>query len=725
MKQSFFTRTATLWLFCSLLVSLSFSQADSLLSLERIFLKPYITGTRPSNPVLSNDGGFIIFSWDNTAMNKYRYWLMNSDGKNMRQISDTTIGEFELSTDSRTVACTRNGDIFLTDTNFTNFERITKTQSWERGLRWSPNGRLLAFSSEKTLYAASVWKLSLYEIAKPSTENSYVRMIDFFPDNKRVLFLETDQDGLKEFVVPRFTGKDVTSNTFKAGLGKTRLGIAPVDTGKTIWLKFPDEEKAYVGDISISPDGSKILVERISADLKKRELFIADSDSGKAKRIYEETDKGWIEGGQTMAKWMPNSNEIILTSEKDGWNHLYSILPDGKDLAQLTEGEWEIQWFDIEPKGNHLYCLANEFNHQQWLMYDIDLNTGTAQLISDTVGSYDAPLLSKDGKFILAQHSNFAQPTELVRIETHLSDSSAQVAVEGGMSLLLPLKAEITQLTHSVPDEFTNISWVKPEIISFKSSDGNEIPAMIYKPNNFSANGGDASKKYPVVVFVHGAGYLQNVYRGWSYYYREYMFHHRLTQLGYVVFEVEYRGSAGLGRDFRTDVSMHLGGKDLQDELDGLDYLNSLGYIDPSRVGIYGGSYGGFMALMGLMLSDKYACGAALRAVTSWENYYRHNQWYTGARLGKPEDNAEAYKKSSPISFVDSLKKPLLILHGMADDNVFFQDAAQLIDKLQKAKKDFEVMVYPDEGHSFSQPESWLDEYKRIEEFFKKHLMNK
>ncbi|MBI3189633.1 MAG: hypothetical protein HYZ33_03195, partial [Ignavibacteriales bacterium] len=140
MTRTFITRTTALWLFCSFFASMLFGQSttDSLLSLERIFLKPYIAGTRPSNPVLSNDGGFLLFSWDDKAMNKYRNWLMNSDGSGLHQIADTTIGEIELSTDSRTVACTRNGDIFITDTSFATFERVTKTQSWEGGLRWSP-----------------------------------------------------------------------------------------------------------------------------------------------------------------------------------------------------------------------------------------------------------------------------------------------------------------------------------------------------------------------------------------------------------------------------------------------------------------------------------------------------------------------------------------------------------------------------------------------------------
>ncbi|TAK54495.1 MAG: hypothetical protein EPO24_13150, partial [Bacteroidetes bacterium] len=199
MLKSSTRRATTLLGFCAMFFFTAFSQSasDSLLSLERIFLKPYIAGTRPSSPILSNDGGFIIYSWDSKAENKYRYWMMNSDGTRRYQVADTTLGDIELSSDSRTVACTRNGDIFITDTSFTNFERMTKTDAYESGLRWAPNGRLLAYYSDKKLYAASVWKLALYEVAKPSSENSYIRMHDFFPDSKRVLFSETNQETLK------------------------------------------------------------------------------------------------------------------------------------------------------------------------------------------------------------------------------------------------------------------------------------------------------------------------------------------------------------------------------------------------------------------------------------------------------------------------------------------------------------------------------------------------
>jgi dipeptidyl aminopeptidase/acylaminoacyl peptidase len=729
------TRRVELFLSCliltglisGLLSGLAFARqgADSILSLKRIFFKPYICGTRPSDPNVSPDGKLILFRWDSTARNKYRNWLIGSDGSNLHQIADTLLGELSWSPDSRSVACTRKGDLFLTDTSFHTFERLTKTDASENSLSFSPDGKYLVFSSDDKLMALPVGAHGVYDLAKPSSKDASVNLVDFTPDSKKIIFTESDREGLKEFVVPRYTGKEVTTRSFKSGVGKFRIGIAPIDTGAIVWVKLPGdkpasgaaEERFFQGDVALSPDGRSILVERFSSNRKKREIFVAGTDSGKATLVYTETDKTWMEGGLATTRWIPGGKQILTTSEKEGWNHLYAMDPDGKHPIKLTDGEWEIHWFDVDPdkSAKKVYFLANKDDHHQWQLFALDMDSKEITRISRESGTYDSPVMAKDGSFIVAKHSNFGMPDELVRVSTrppHHVTAAAATSDE----VAEKLEAE-TRLTHSIPEEFRKANWTIPEIVNFKSKDGTTVPAMIYKPRDFNP-----AKKYPVVVFVHGAGYLQNVYRGWSYYYREYLFHHRLTQRGYVVLEVDYRGSAGYGRNFRADVYMHLGGKDLQDELDGLEYLKSLGYIDPGRVGIYGGSYGGFMTLMGLFLSDKYACGAALRAVTSWENYYRHNSWYTEARLGKPEVDSEAYKISSPLTFADSLKKPLLILHGMVDDNVFFQDAVQLMNKLQKSGKKFETMMYPEEAHSFTEPESWYDEYSRIEEFFDRYL---
>jgi len=230
-----------------------------------------------------------------------------------------------------------------------------------------------------------------------------------------------------------------------------------------------------------------------------------------------------------------------------------------------------------------------------------------------------------------------------------------------------------------------------------------------------------------MVIFVHGAGYLQNTINGWNNYYREFMFNELLTQKGYIVLDIDYRGSAGYGREWRTDVYDFLGGKDYEDELDALDFMIKNYSVGAKHVGVYGGSYGGFMAeMLAFRSPERIAAAAALRPVADWKNYYASSPGYTAQRLGFPDKNPAAYKRSSPITYADGLKTHLLILHGMSDTNVHVQDSVQLVEKLIRLGKTpyFDTMFYPSENHGFERPESWTDEYERILSFFEKYLKN-
>jgi dipeptidyl aminopeptidase/acylaminoacyl peptidase len=242
------------------------------------------------------------------------------------------------------------------------------------------------------------------------------------------------------------------------------------------------------------------------------------------------------------------------------------------------------------------------------------------------------------------------------------------------------------------------------------------VPARIYRPADVGGVPNGAG-----VIFVHGAGYLQNVHRGWSSYYREYMFHHLLASKGYTVLDIDYRGSEGYGRDWRTAIYRHMGGKDLSDQVDGARYLADVEGVDADRIGIYGGSYGGFITLMALFReAEHFAAGAALRSVTDWAHY---NHWYTGRILNLPQFDEDAYRRSSPIYWAEGLEDPLLIAHGMVDTNVHFQDVVRLAQRLiELGKEDWELAVYPVEGHAFEEPASWADEYRRILELFERHL---
>jgi dipeptidyl aminopeptidase/acylaminoacyl peptidase len=236
------------------------------------------------------------------------------------------------------------------------------------------------------------------------------------------------------------------------------------------------------------------------------------------------------------------------------------------------------------------------------------------------------------------------------------------------------------------------------------------VPARIYKPANWKPGG-------KAVIFVHGAGYLQNVHRWWSSYSREFMFHHLLMSKGYLVLDVDYRGSRGYGRDWRTAIYRHMGGKDLDDQVDAARWLVKEHGVDPKRIGVYGGSYGGFITLMAMFTTpDVFAAGAALRPVSDWAQY---NNGYTSDILNLPQTDAEAYRKSSPIYFAQGLKGKLLICHGMADTNVHFQDTVRLAQRLIELRKtNWELAPYPVENHGFVEPTSWADEYKRILKLF-------
>ncbi|MBL0192052.1 MAG: S9 family peptidase [Saprospiraceae bacterium] len=270
-----------------------------------------------------------------------------------------------------------------------------------------------------------------------------------------------------------------------------------------------------------------------------------------------------------------------------------------------------------------------------------------------------------------------------------------------------------TQITFSQNPEFAKQSWIKPKFLYFKAQDGVSVPARLYTPAR--TQGG------PAVIFVHGAGYLQNAHKWWSSYYREYMFHNFLVSQGFTVLDIDYRASAGYGRDWRTAIYRHMGGIDLTDQIDGTKFLiDSLG-IDKNKIGIYGGSYGGFITLMALFkYPGVFKCGAALRSVTDWAHY---NHGYTSNILNTPIEDSIAYKRSSPIYFADGLQDRLLMLHGMYDTNVQFQDVVRLSQRLIELKKErWDLAVFPVEDHGFKENSSWLDEYRRIYQLFLDNL---
>ncbi|WP_409187197.1 S9 family peptidase [Antarcticibacterium sp. 1MA-6-2] len=361
----------------------------------------------------------------------------------------------------------------------------------------------------------------------------------------------------------------------------------------------------------------------------------------------------------------------------------------------LTSGNFEV--FDpfISKDEKNWYLATSEVNPGERHFYRMPLMGGKMEKLTQMEGNNEVNL-SPDEKHMAILHSYSNKPWEL-----YLKKTSA--------------KAEAEQLTQGQSEEFRAYDWREPQLVKFKAEDGAMVPARLYKPEN--ANGAG-------VIFAHGAGYLQNVHKWWSSYFREYMFHNLLTDLGYTVLDIDYRGSAYYGRDWRTGIYLHMGGKDLSDQVDGAEYLVAEHGLDAENIGIYGGSYGGFITLMALFTeAETFKSGAALRSVTDWAHY---NHGYTSNILNNPADDPIAYRRSSPIYFAEGLEGNLLIAHGMVDVNVHFQDVVRLAQRLiELGKEDWELAVYPVEDHGFVEPSSWTDEYRRILKLFNETLLKK
>ncbi len=528
--------------------------------------------------------------------------------------------------------------------------------------------------------------------------------VDVSADGRFVRRTKTETSVDRKLVMADYLTEQVSTVPVRSSLpgdsaGSIAMTIYDIEREKEFTPPLDEGRNYWNAETTWSSAGSSLLVERLSNDFHVRQILILDPSTRRARLVFVERDDAWVGGPLQFARWTKDDAAIVFTSEQSGFNHLYRYDVASGETTALTDpaGRFEVGGASLLEDGRTALIVTNETDPAERNAYAVDLASGARRMLSTGRGVVARPRASHDATAIVYEHAFLGVPSEVYAAR-----------VDGG--------GEPVRLTRTIPAALADLALPPPEIVEYENTDdGTKVRAYLYRPAGF-----DPAKKYPAVMFIHGAGYLQNVLRSMSQYDVNMLFHHRLARRGYVVIDPDYRHSQGYGRKFRADVHGFMGGKDLDDAVFGVKYLESLGFVDVTRVGIYGGSYGGFMTLMALFTKpDVFACGAALRSVTDWRTY---NSWYTNARLGDPKKDEENYKRSSPIEHVDGLKRPLLILHGLKDSNVFAQDSIRLIEKLIELGKDFDAMLYPSQDHGFADPDSWVDEYKRIERLFDRHL---
>ncbi len=430
-------------------------------------------------------------------------------------------------------------------------------------------------------------------------------------------------------------------------------------------------------------------------DNKDRWIATVDWEQKQFVEQHRMHDEAWINYKFNSFGWLNQEETLYYLSEETGYANLY-LKPLDDDARPLTPHNYEVDELTLTTDDQYFYFQANKKHPGIYEIYRVALGTGEITQLTDLNGRTDY-VLSPDEQSLLLTHSKLVQPPELY-LQNVASDTAKR-------------------LTNTVSAEFASFDWVVPSIVPVRSSHVEQpIYSRVYMPKVMQQG-----KQYPAVIFNHGAGYLQNAHLGWSGYFREFMFHSFLVQQGYIVMDMDFRASMGYGRDWRTAIYRQMGTPETQDLVDGVDWLVENAQVDRSRVGTYGGSYGGFMTFMALFTEPElFQAGAALRPVTDWAHY---NHPYTSNILNTPDVDPIAYERSSPIYFAEGLNKPLLINAPMIDDNVFFVDVVRLVQRLiELEKEDFETAIYPVEPHGFRQPSSWLDEYRRIYKLFEMHV---
>ncbi|HEX6626317.1 MAG TPA: prolyl oligopeptidase family serine peptidase [Gemmatimonadaceae bacterium] len=742
-------------------------------SIKNIMRGPELYGRQPQNVRWSADSKWIYFTWLEPGTDwretPRQFRVRAVPGAKPERVSireaDTTAARFtsgELSHNGRYLVVETGGDLYIDDLSNGTTRRLTQTVEEEKNPQFSIDDRQVFFVRNNNVYTLNLTngflrqltdirqgsaptdsaraqgqrgrleqqQRDLFESVRDRARTDSIARVErllrdslalkpvYLQSGEQVNDFSISPSGTTLLVSTRIPASgqrttDIPQYVTRSGyteelrvrtkVGDTeqkgRVALITLPAATITWLKpFPADTTA--GAFSLlgwNDAGTRALLYAYSGDNKYSYLETVDP-TGKLTTLEALRDSAWVGGAcSPCGGWYgPGEGRVWYTSEADGYSHLYTITPSGSDRRQLTRGRWEVRDVAMSVDRRWFYLLTNEVTPFEQHLYRMPASGGAMERITTKVGKHTA-VVSPDGQLVADVYSYVNRPPDLFLMRNRPN-------------------AEESQLTASPSAEWLSFPWLAPEIVMVPASDGVKVPAHIYRPSDMKAQPNGSA-----VIFVHGAGYLHNVGNFWSEYPREYMFNQFLASKGYTVLDLDYRGSDGYGRDWRTAIYRHMGGRDLQDQVDASRYLAQNFQIDPKRIGIYGGSYGGFITLMALFTeSSHFGAGAALRSVTDWAHY---NQGYTSNILNLPQNDTIAYRQSSPIYFAEGLQDPLLMAHGMVDTNVHFQDIVRLTQRLiELGKTRWELAVYPVEDHAFVRPSSWADEYRRIFELFERYL---
>jgi len=644
------------------------------------------------------------------------------DTKNHKQLADGIDSyTFDASEKKILIACNTNhifrhsftADYFLYDIAAKSLTKLFDFQVQEP--TFSPDGTKIAYAKENNLYVYDLASKKSTAVTTDGKKNAiingitdwvyeeefaFVRAFDWSKDSKKLAYIRFDESAVPEFSMSIFQ-KDLypTIETFKypkAGEKNSLVSLHIYDAAANTTKKVDlgNYNDFYIARLQWTNENNTLSAQVLNRHQDNLDLLFIDGTTAAAKVVLNEKDKAYVDVTDNLTFLKDNS--FIWTSEKDGFNHIYVYDKTGKLKNQVTKGNWEVtSYYGFDEKTKTVFYQSTENGSINRDIYRIGLDGKNKVRLSKNIGT-NAATFSPNFQFFINTFSSASQPTTYTLNEAK-TGKEIQV-IENNEALAAKLKA------YDLPTK---------EFFVLKTAKGNELNAWILKPKDF-----DPSKKYPVFMYQYSGPGSQQVNNDWNntddYWFAS------LTQQGYIVACVDGRGTGFKGADFKKVTQKELGKYEVQDQIDAAKVIGAYSYVDASRIGIFGWSYGGFMASNCIFQgNDIFKMAIAVAPVTNWRFY---DSVYTERYMQTPQENASGYDQNSPINHVDKLKGKFLLIHGSADDNVHVQNSMQMMEALIQANKQFDSQIYPDKNHGIYGGKTRIQLYNKMTNFIKENL---